>query len=170
LLGEPRPSTPNWNQIFAGGIAPDGSGVVVFSNDLGATWTRLTPNVYPSLWGFNAIAVDVFTEGLVAFAEPQSVWQTANYGVNWQISTQGLEAVASSQGGLNDLVYHPNGKLYVATVQGLYSKAFTAQLWEKTAGPDFAERTIGGLLYTETNAGTLWLNTVDGVYTYPIQP
>jgi hypothetical protein len=174
LLGDPRPPTPNWNQIFAGGLAADGSGVVAFSNDMGATWTRLTPNVYPASWGMNAIAVDVFTEGLVAFAEPKSVWQTANYGVNWQISTKGLETVADNNlaggvFGLHDLVYHPNGRLYLATVRGLYTKEFAAQMWDQIASANFENSDVTSLLYTETNLGTLWLNTTEGVYTSATQ-
>lgn len=169
LLGDPRPATPNWGQIFAGGVAADGSGVVVFSNDQGATWTRLTPNVYPASWGMNAVAVDVFIEGLLAFAEPKSVWQTSNYGVNWQTSMKGLENVANNglaggQFGLHDLVYHPNGQLYLATVRGLYVKAFNSQTWAKLVGVSFENSNINSLLYTESNSGTLWLNTSDGVY------
>jgi hypothetical protein len=173
LLGEPRPDTPNWNQIFVGGIAEDGSGVVAFTNDMGDTWTRLTPNVFPSSWGMSAIAVDVFTEGLVAFAEPKGVWQTSNYGVNWRISSKGLETVIDrglvrARFGLNDLVYHPSGRLYLATVRGLYTKELTAQRWQKVTGAGFDALEITSLLYTETNLDTLWLNTTDGVYTYSI--
>lgn len=174
LVGDPRPATPTWGQLIAGGVADDGSGVVLFSNDLGDSWVRLTPNVYPASWGMNSLALDVFTEGLVAFAELYSVWQTSNYGINWQVTTQGLETVAQRDlaggvFGLNDLVYHPNGQLYLGTVRGLYSKEFNAQRWSKVAGALYDNTNIIGLLYTETNPTMLWLNTVEGVYIHTIQ-
>lgn len=174
LVGDPRPASPTWGQIIAGGVATDGSGIVVFSNDLGDSWVRLTPNVFPASWGMNSLALDVFTEGLVAFAEPRSVWQTANYGINWQVSTQGLETVAQrdlagATFGLNDLVYHPTGRLYLATVRGLYSKEFDAQVWAKVAGALYDTTAITSLLYTETNPTLLWLNTEQGVYIHRIQ-
>jgi hypothetical protein len=141
---------------------------------MGNTWVRLTPNVFPSSWGMNALAVDVFTEGLVTFVEPKSVWQSQNYGVNWQITMQGLANVADrglagAKYGLNDIAYHPNGRLYLATVRGLYSKPLTSRSWEKLADTEVAERDVTGLLYTETRPGVLWLNTTDGVYTYEVQ-
>jgi hypothetical protein len=175
LLGNPRPDTANWDQIVVGGIAEDGSGVVAFTNDLGDTWTQLTPNVYPASWGMSAVTVDVYTDGLVAFAEPKSVWQTENYGVNWQISTMGLEALADSDLagdtlGLLDLVYHPNGTLYLGTVEGLYTKGLSAQSWSKVTGSGFVDSAVTGLLYTESSLGTLWLNAADGVYTHQVTP
>lgn len=174
LLGNPRPTTPNWGQIFAGGVAEDGSGVIAFTNDQGATWTRLTPNVFPSSWGLSALTVDLFTEGLVIFAEPKSVWQSENYGVNWQITTKGLgnvldRGLAGAQFGLNDIAYHPTGRLYLASVRGLYTKVFTARNWEKVSDADFEQSNITSLLYTESHPSVLWLNTTDGVFTYSIQ-
>jgi photosystem II stability/assembly factor-like uncharacterized protein len=168
-IGNPPPATPGWGQIFAGAVAADGSGIVVFTNDLGDSWVRLTPNVYPASWGMKALAVDLLTEGLVAFAEPRSVWQTSNYGVNWQITTKGLETVAQRDVaggvfGLNDLVYHPSGRLYLATVRGLYTREFTAQVWNKITGVGYEESNLTSLLFTETNPGLIWINSDDGVY------
>jgi hypothetical protein len=37
LLGDPQPATPNWEQIFAGGVAEDGSGIT----PLPTTWATL---------------------------------------------------------------------------------------------------------------------------------
>jgi photosystem II stability/assembly factor-like uncharacterized protein len=166
--------TPTNEQIIAGGLAADGSGVVVFTNDLGNNWVKLTPNVYPALWGMSALAVDAETDGLLAFAEPRSVWQTINFGVNWQIYSAGLETVAQRDlaggvFGLNDLLYHENGRLYLATVRGLYSKEFSEQDWTKITGTSYDNVAISGLLYTETNPTVLWLNTAAGVYQYPLQ-
>lgn len=174
LLGDPQPETPNWEQLFAGGVAEDGSGVVAFSNDQGATWTRLTPNVFPASWGMNSVAADLFKAGLVAFAEPGSVWQSANFGVNWQVTNKGLETVAdrgnfNGEFGLHDLLYHPDDHFFLATVRGLYRKDFAATTWEKVSDTPFDESVVYNLLYTETNLGTIWLNTEEGVFTYQVQ-
>ena len=170
LLGDPRPSTPNWDQIFAGGLAADGSGVVAFTNDQGKTWVRLTPNVEPASWGLTAIVADPFIEGLIGFAEPKGVWTTENYGVNWKFTTAGLQDVVNGDpAGLNDLVHHPSNQFYLATVRGLYTKALAATNWDKVTGTAYDATAITNLLFTESNPGTLWLNTADGVYTYPVK-
>jgi hypothetical protein len=174
LIGNPPPTTPGWSQIIVGGLAADGSGVVVFTNDLGDSWVRLTPNVFPATWGLNAVTVDLTIEGLIAFAEPRSVWQTDNFGVNWQISTTGLETVAERDiaggvYGLHDLVYHPNGWLYLATVRGLYAKEFSAQSWNQLTGARYDDTNLTGLLFTESNPNLLWINSADGVYVHYLQ-
>jgi photosystem II stability/assembly factor-like uncharacterized protein len=174
FLGDPRPTTPNWDQIVVGGLAEDGSGVVAFTADQGETWVRLTPNVFPASWGMNSLTVDAYTQGLVVFAEPRSIWQSTNYGVNWQISQQGLETVAQRDVaggvfGLNDVVYHPNGKLYLATVRGLYVKPLDGQAWTKLSGNRYDNVNVDELLYTESNLSVLWLNTDEGVYRYQVQ-
>ena len=172
-LPAPQGGEPATAQVFAGGLAADGSGVVAFSNDLGDNWVKLTPNVYPALWGMSALAIDQETDGLVAFAEPRSVWQTINFGVNWQIVSSGLETVAHRDlaggvFGLNDLLYHPDGWLYLATVRGLYSKEFSAQVWNKVTGTSYDNVAVSGLLFTDSNPGVLWLNTAAGVYRHPL--
>jgi hypothetical protein len=174
LVSSAQPNGATWGPIIAGGVAADGSGVVLFTNDEGDHWVRLTPNVYPASWGMTALAVDLYTEGLVAFAEPRSVWQTSNYGVNWQITSKGLETVAQRDlagalFGLHDLAYHPSGRLYLATVRGLYVKPFTGQMWSKISETSFDNVSITNLLYTETNLNQFWLNTPEGVYWYRIQ-
>jgi hypothetical protein len=174
LVGNPPPATPGWGEIIVGGLAADGSGVVVFTNDLGDSWVRLTPNVFPATWGLNSLTVDLTIEGLIAFAEPRSVWQTENFGVNWQISTTGLETVAERDiaggvYGLHDLVYHPNGWLYLATVRGLYAKEWNAQDWNKLIGADYDNSNLTGLLFTHSNPNLLWINSVDGVYVHYLQ-
>lgn len=60
LLGDTLPDEPNWNQLFAGGLDENGTGVIAFSNDLGETWVRLTPNIDPAPWGMSAITADPF--------------------------------------------------------------------------------------------------------------
>ncbi|MEZ4870323.1 MAG: hypothetical protein R3C14_53830 [Caldilineaceae bacterium] len=174
LLGDPQPTTPNWNQLFAAGLDASGTGVVAFSNDLGDTWVRLTPNIDPAPWGMSALAADPFIEGLVTFAEPKSVWFTENFGVNWQVTTKGLSNVVARSGsgaafGLNDIVHHPSDQLYLATARGLYTKAATADTWTKIEDTSFDLIELTGILFTESSPNKLWLNSVDGVFTYEIE-
>lgn len=173
LVGDPTPNVANWNQLYAGGVDGEGTGVVAFSNDLGDTWVRLTPNINPAPWSMSAVTADPFIEGLVAFAEPRSVWFTENFGVNWQVTTKGLNNVLDrgidgAPFGLHDVVYHPNGDLYLATARGLYMKPASATTWSKVEDTDFDLAEITEILFTETNADVLWLNSDDGVFTYDI--
>ncbi len=173
LVGDPMPDEPNWNQIFAGGINEDGTGVVAFSNDLGESWVRLTPNIDPAPWSLTAITADPFTEGLLAFTEPRSVWFTENYGVNWQVTTKGLSnvldrGVTGAPFGLFDIVYHPNDTIYLATARGLYMKSPASTEWIKVDDTDFDLAQINSLLLTETALDKIWLNTEDGVYLYVV--
>ena len=152
----------------------NGTGVVAFSNDLGDTWVRLTPNIDPAPWGMTAITADPFVEGLLGFSEPRSVWFTENFGVNWQVTTKGLSNVVDrgiegAPFGLNDIVYHPAGELYLATARGLYHKAAADSEWSKVEDTDFDLAELTGLLFTETNLGKLWINSVDGVFVYVIE-
>ena len=174
LVGDPMPDEPNWNQIFAGGINEDGTGVVAFSNDLGESWVRLTPNIDPAPWSLTAITADPFTEGLLAFTEPRSIWFTENYGVNWQVTTKGLSnvldrGVTGAAFGLFDIVYHPNDTLYVATARGLYEKSPASTNWSKVEDTDFDLVQIDNMLLTETALEKIWLNTEDGVYIYAVE-
>jgi len=174
LLGDTLPDEPNWNQLFAGGLNENGTGVIAFSNDLGETWVRLTPNIDPAPWGMSAITADPFIEGLVAFSEPRSVWFTENFGVNWQVTTKGLSnvldrGVAGAPFGLYDIVYHPSNHLYLATARGLYSKSPAASEWEKMDDTDFDLVQLTGLLFTQTATNKLWINSVDGVFVYVIE-
>ncbi len=175
LIGNPTPNTPNWDQIYAGGIDAEGTGVIAFSNDMGATWVRLTPNINPAPWGMSAITANPFIEGQIAFVEPRSVWYTENFGVNWQVTTKGLSNVLDRgiQGapfGLNDIVYHDeSGQLYIATARGLYQKSESANTWSKIEDTNFDLVEINGILFTETAPSMLWLNTEDGVFIYEIE-
>jgi photosystem II stability/assembly factor-like uncharacterized protein len=174
LLGDTQPDEPNWNQLFAAGLNENGTGVVAFSNDLGETWVRLTPNIDPAPWGMTAITADPFVEGLVGFSEPRSVWFTENFGVNWQVTTKGLSnvvdrGIAGAPFGLNDIVYHPTGELYLATARGLYHKPTADSEWNKVEDTDFDLSELTGLLFTETNPNKLWINSTDGVFVYVIK-
>lgn len=174
LLGDTQPDEPNWNQLFAVGLNENGTGVVAFSNDLGETWVRLTPNIDPAPWGMSAVTADPFVEGLVAFSEPRSVWFTENFGVNWQVTTKGLSnvldrGVTGIPFGLNDIVYHPGDELYLATARGLYSKSSGASEWAKIDDTDFDLAELTGLLFTQTSPNKLWINSTDGVFVYMIE-
>lgn len=174
LLGDTSPDEPNWNQLFAAGLNANGTGVVAFSNDLGDTWVRLTPNIDPAPWGMSAITTDPFVEGLVAFSEPSSVWFTENFGVNWQVTTKGLSNVLKRDAtgipfGLNDLVYHPSNALYLATARGLYSKSTAASEWTKVDDTEFDLAELTGLLFTQTSPNKLWINSSDGVFVHVIE-
>jgi ligand-binding sensor domain-containing protein len=70
---------------------------------------------------------------------------------------------------LNDIVYHPTGELYLATARGLYHKAAGDSEWSKVEDTDFDLAELTGLLFTETNQGKLWINSVDGVFVYVIE-
>ena len=174
LLGDPQPDEPNWNQLFAAGLNTEGTGVVAFSNDLGETWVRLTPNIDPAPWSMSAITADPFIEGLVAFSEPRSVWFTENFGVNWQVTTKGLSnvldrGIEGAPFGLNDIVYHAGDELYLATARGLYNKPSGDSQWMKIEDTDFDLVELTGLLFTETAPDKLWINSVDGVFVYVIE-
>lgn len=177
LLASPENAPPDastWGALVVGAIAEDGSGALVFTNDVGLNWVRLTPNVFPASWGMNAVTAALGRQGLLAFAEPRTVWQTANYGINWQISSKGLEAVAQSDVaggvyGLNDLLYHPADTLYLATVRGLYTKPFSGQVWSKVVGARYENTHITGLVFTLSTPNQIWLNTTDGVYLHQVR-
>ncbi len=175
LVGDPTPATPNWNQLFAGGVDAEGTGVIAFSNDLGDTWIRLTPNISPAPWSMTAITADPFVEGLVAFTEPRSVWFTENFGVNWQVTTKGLSnvldrGISGAAFGLNDILYHSqSGELYLATARGLYMKSTASNTWVKVDETAFDLANITGLLYTESAPQQMWLNTDDGVFIYEVE-
>lgn len=166
---------PQWSQLFVGGAAGDGSGIVAFSNNLGNSWVRLTPNVLPAPWGMSALAVDQTVQGRLAFAEPHGVWESANFGVDWQFISKGLETVverklAGGVFGLNDLAFHPGGTLFLATVRGLYAKDFAATSWKKISGTAYDDRAISQIVYNVQNPDVFWLNTPDGVYILDLIP
>lgn len=174
LIGDPTPQTPNWDQLFAGGIDADGTGVIAFSNDLGDTWVRLTPNISPAPWSMTAITADPFIEGLVAFSEPRSLWFTENFGVNWQVTTKGLSnvldrGISGAAFGLNDILYHSQSKkLYLATARGLYTKRADANDWDKVDDTNFDLENILSMVYTESAPEQIWLNTDDGVFLHVV--
>ena len=175
LVGDPTPDTPNWNQLFAGGVDAEGTGVIAFSNDLGDTWVRLTPNISPAPWSMTALSADPFIEGLVAFSEPRSVWFTENFGVNWQVTTKGLNnvldrGVSGAAFGLNDILYHSQtGDLYLATARGLYMKSTDSNTWSKIEDTSFDLENVTSMFYTESAPDQIWLNTDEGVFVYTVE-
>jgi len=175
LAGTPPPEVPNWQHIYVGGVSEGGSGAIIFTGDLGTTWSRITPLYAPNLWWISALEADPFTEGRLWFADPHGVWATNNNGAIWEFTWLGLEDVTykdvpGATYGLNALVSHPTGRLYLGTVRGLYWKGLADPVWHKITGTSFDNTEITGLLFTETNPGILYVNTVDGVYRYTISP
>lgn len=172
LVGAGEGDEANWNQLYAGGINAEGTGVIAFSNDLGDTWIRLTPNIDPAPWSLNAITADPTIEGQIAFVEPRSVWFSENFGVNWQVTTKGLSnvldrGIIGAPFGLNDILYHnPSRRLYLATARGLYEKTLTANTWSKIEDTSFDLAEITGIVYSEETPNMIWLNSDDGVFIY----
>lgn len=162
----------NW--MYAGGSARDGSGAVFYSEDGGATWRQITPDVYPAPWDFTALAVDPLTVGRIWFANSEGVWASADNGRTWQSSAAGLgnvvkRGVGGAESGLNELVLHPNEQLYLGTIRGLYTKPAGGNRWEKISGTPFDFTDISGILFTESTPERLYLNTAEGVHLVQIQ-
>lgn len=171
-----------WNWIYAGATTDDGGGLVAMTEDEGATWQPITPNIDPAPWDFTALAVDPFNMGRIWFASHQGVWASLDNGETWQSFSMGLESQLLSSDddaatdeasedatGLNAVVLHPNEDLYLGTVRGLYVKPVGDNQWEKITGTAFDETAIDSILFTESNPGVLYLNTSEGVHLVQIQ-
>lgn len=175
LVGAGTDEEPNWDQLYAGGINEEGTGVIAFSNDLGETWVRLTPNIDPAPWSLTAITANPYIEGQIGFVEPRSVWFTENFGVNWQVTTKGLNnvldrGVSGAPFGLNAIVYHnESDTLYLATARGLYEKSPTGNTWSKIEDTSFDLAEITGIVLTTGTSDMIWLNSDDGVYIYEVE-
>ncbi len=168
LVGDPTPTQPHWQQIYAIGVDANGAGVIAFSGDEGETWADITdPNLTPE--ALKVVVAQLKQAGAVWMIAGNGVWATTDFGINWGLTNRGLSALASA-GNLNDLTYAFNGKLYLATARGLYEKDLNAKMWEKTNKTAFANEKLVSLLLTDSNPNTLWINTEDeGVFIYRIE-
>ncbi|MEM7531714.1 MAG: hypothetical protein AAF639_06045, partial [Chloroflexota bacterium] len=143
FVGDPTPTVPNWDFLYVAGTSNTNSGsVVALTNNIGSDWRRITPGREPMPRGVKAITTDPFGVGRLWIADGDGVWFTSNAGTTWEFSSLGLREVIGGgfQGpdfGLNDLVYHPNGNVYLATARGLYVKDALETRWEKITGTDF---------------------------------
>lgn len=179
LAGPPEPETPNWDRLYVGGVSEGGGGGVIFTGDLGATWTRISPAFASAPWWISALEADLLTAGRLWFADPHGVWATADNGGSWVVTSSGLEDVIyrdepGATFGLDALVFHnprlggATQRLYLGTARGLYWKGLADLAWQKVTGTGFDDHAIGGLLFTETNPNILYVNTADGAFTYVI--
>jgi hypothetical protein len=162
LVGSPQPATPHWDQIFAVGNDAQGTGVVAFTGDQGASWADITD---PANLPQNAtVVLASLTEGgKVWVVASQGVWWTTDYGVNWTLSNTGLEYLVKTHAAFNDLANGYNGNLYLATDRGLYMQKPADGVWKlpDSKEVDFGPVDMLSLLITESNPGRLWINALD---------
>ena len=168
LVGDPRPETPHWDQLYAIGNDPVGMGAVAFTGDLGDSWVNITdPSQQPV--GAKVVVAARSNGGQLWVVDNYGVWSTIDYGVNWVFTNEGLPRTLTD-GGLNDLVYGYNGKLYLATTQGVYEKSIDGGEWVRLpSDAGFNNTNVTSMLMTNTAPRRLWLNTVLGVFDYAVQ-
>ena len=170
LVGDPTPDQPHWQQIYAVGVDASGASVVAFSGDEGETWANITdPNKAPA--ALHTVVAQLKQAGAVWTVAGNGVWATADFGISWGLTNRGLGGlIGANASSLNDVTYAYNGKLYLATAQGLYEKEIDGKLWNKTSSTSFGGENIVSLLVTDSNPEVLWVNTEDeGVFIYRIE-
>jgi photosystem II stability/assembly factor-like uncharacterized protein len=160
LVGSPRPETPHWDQLFAVGNDLQDVGVVAFTGDQGETWADIT-NLQDPPVGANVVVASVFEGGKLWVVDSQGVWSTADYGVNWVLSNEGLKYLVKTKVGFNDLAYDNKGRLYLATDLGLYVQSEPNGVWKLPADVGFGADRMLSLLVTESNPRRLWINAED---------
>lgn len=165
----------SWEHLYAVAEAPGGGGVVAYSNDQGDTWGQISPSGATAPFRMTSLAVDPQAAGRVWVAEIQGVWSTQDNGLFWGLSNAGLSSVldrgyAGRKLGLNDVVLHPEGMLYLGTSVGLYEKAVAATSWAKTDPADapFRLAAVQSILFTDSRPDVLWLNTDRGVFLHQL--
>ncbi|MCB9157895.1 MAG: hypothetical protein H6645_12365, partial [Caldilineaceae bacterium] len=159
-----NPDDLAWLRLYVGGQAADGSGIVAYTADLGQSWQQITPDVHPAPWGMSTIALDPFNANYNWFADRNGVWYTPDGGMDWRFTYEGLNIdKPEGAGALLFMVMHPTGQIYLGTEHGLYTKVFDGLHWVKVVDTAFDQARVNGILFTETNANLLYLNTSDGV-------
>ncbi|MCB9148782.1 MAG: hypothetical protein H6641_08475 [Caldilineaceae bacterium] len=159
-----NPDDLAWLRLYVGGQAADGSGIVAYTTDLGQSWQQITPDVHPAPWGMSTIALDPFNANYNWFADRNGVWYTPDGGMDWRFTYEGLNIdKPEGAGALLFMVMHPTGQIYLGTEHGLYTKVFDGLHWVKVADTAFDQARVNNILFTETNANLLYLNTSDGV-------
>jgi ligand-binding sensor domain-containing protein len=162
LVGDPQPAQPTWDQIFALGVDTTAAGAVAFTGETGDSWVEITDLEQAPL-APAVILAHLTQAGRVWVVAADGVWTTANFGVNWEFSGEGLPP-GLYNGGLNDLTYGPDGMLYLATDLGLFILPPGERAWQLMNVEGAGRRSMENLLLTETNPGQLWVNTDDGVF------
>ena len=162
LVGSPQPATPHWDQIFAVGNDVQGTGIVAFTGDQGASWANITDPANPPLKA-TVVLASLTEGGKVWVVSSKGVWSTTDYGVNWSLSNKGLEYLVKTNTAFNDLANGYNGNLYLATSKGLYMQKPADGLWKLPDSKDvnFGAVDMLSLLITESNPGRLWINAQD---------
>lgn len=173
FVGDPQPEQPNWDHVYAIGTDKDGNSIIAYTTDSGNTWQNLTPKTEASLLHASAVDADPQTAGKIWSTDSQGVWVKAGIDESWTITFAGLQdLLVDSEAGpqlkLNDVVAHPNGSLYLATIHGLYTFSPDAAEWTKIVNGSFDSIEIYNILFTKSNPNVLWLNTANGVFTYNV--
>jgi hypothetical protein len=174
FTGDPKPTAPNWDYLYAVANASDGTAVIAASADNGATWQDISMSVNSVVVNASAIQADPEKAGVLWVTDGQGVWSTQDIESGWKLIFAGLQDTMEQDGAnvqlkLNGIVAHPDGNLYLATVRGLYLKPASGESWVKAAGNPFDAANVENMLFTDSNPNLLWLNTSLGVFTYQLQ-
>jgi hypothetical protein len=174
LVGVSSAKDAHWHYLYASGADEDQAGVIVYSGDEGGTWERITPRIRPQPSGISSVTADPTTAGRLWFTDRNGVWYTEDFGTSWQLTILGL-ADALNAGdrldmtGLTDILYLPNGDIYLATIEGLYRGKPDSGIWTLVEDGEFGIQRVDSLILTESQPDRLWVNAADGVYVYPVK-
>lgn len=151
--------TPHWNELFAAGNDVQGTGIVAFSGDQGSTWANISSS--RDIWNtITALTVSPNEAGKLWLVDSQGVWSTADYGVNWTLSSNGLQDLLRMGAAFNDVEISQGGSVYLATAYGMFVQSQSGGAWVR---PDvsFGGVNMQSLLVTESNPQRMWINGED---------
>ena len=152
-------TTPHWSELFAAGNDGLRTGVVAFSGDQGGTWANISSA--SDTWNnVTALTASLDKAGTLWVVDSQGVWSTADYGVNWSLSNEGLRDLLRMGASFNDVTYSQGGRVYLATDYGMFVQNEPGAAWVR---PDvsFGGVAMKSLLLTESNPRRLWINGED---------
>lgn len=158
--------------IYASGSTEAGQAVVLYTKDLGRTWTPVTPDVYPVPIGPSDLKVDRLNPGQIWLLDTQGLWVSDDGGLAWAFTNNGLAELINQINSeevddawvLNTLLTHPSGQLYLGTDQGMYTKSTQGTRWLKIMGTSFDSNPVLELLFVETKPELLYVSTDNGVH------
>lgn len=163
---------PVLNYLYVAGQADDGTGVIAYSGDMGATWERITPQMSPAPQGIRALTADRSNAGRLWFVDANGVWGTEDFGAMWMLEDAGLGALADGDAFAVDtvksLLHVPDHGLFLGTDAGLFVLKDGADAWENVAVGGAEAAAIRGLLAQDSAPGVLWVTTDRDVYTVAI--
>ena len=148
--------------IFAAGNAESGTLAVGYSADGGLEWSRITADDGRPRT-LVAMAAHISDSQRLWLLDTTGVWATEDRGASWALLAAGLESVE-----LNDIVAHPDGRLFLASSDGLYQIKADSARWNRVTGENFTDFAVVDLVYNVHNPWVLWLNTDRGVFRYQI--